>query len=42
MLDLDVIIDELEKIRDGVGVQSYATNRPDVKNEVNDKKFKEE
>ena len=42
MLDLDVIIDELEKIRDGVGVVSYDTNRPDVKNEVNDKKFKEE
>jgi hypothetical protein len=42
MLDLDVIIDELEKIRDGVGVVSYDTNRPDVKKEVNDKKFKEE
>ena len=40
MLDLDVIIDELEKIRDGIGVRDYETNRKDVPKEVEDKKFK--
>ena len=40
MLDLDVIIDELEKIRDGIGVRDYETNRLDVPKEIEDKKFK--
>ena len=42
MLDLDVLIDELEKIRDGVGVQSYETNRKDIANTVDDKAFKQQ
>ena len=40
MLDLDVVIDELEKIRDGIGVRDYETNRLDVPKEIEDKKFK--
>lgn len=39
MIALDVIIAELEKIKSGVGVMTYDTVRPDVKKEVEDKKF---
>ena len=39
MLDLDVTIQELEKIKDGVGVITYDTYRPDVPEEVKDSKF---
>ena len=39
MLDLDVVIDELEKIRSGVGVVTYDTVVKGQKEEVKDKAF---
>ena len=39
MLDLDVIIDQLEKIRAGVGVVTYDTVEKGKKEEVKDKAF---
>ena len=42
MLDLDVLIDELEKIRDKTFPLAYETERKDIKVEVEDKAFKEQ
>lgn len=42
MLDLDVLIDELEKIRDNTFPLAYETDRKDIKVEVEDTAFKEQ
>ena len=39
MIDLDSIISELEKIRDGIGVLDYTSFKPDAKDDSKDKDF---